>query len=202
MTITLPLSRRSRRVDGRLAEAVTKALGTLRELGWIETGRRSISVATARPCEGSRDEAPASLHARRGARRPCGGSSQARRAARRPRAADRPGGAPGAARGLADQRRRPPGKQVGEAFVELQNGIADVRPPRDRAARPRQRPDRLPVDPRRARRSTCAGSTGSRTSASGTSSTPASAAGAALVYSRPWRPARSDGGARARWRRS
>ena len=45
MTITLPISQEELAGwTGASREAVTKALRTLRDLGWIETGRRSISV--------------------------------------------------------------------------------------------------------------------------------------------------------------
>jgi CRP-like cAMP-binding protein len=45
VTITLPLSQEELAGwTGASREAVTKALRTLRDLGWIETGRRSISV--------------------------------------------------------------------------------------------------------------------------------------------------------------
>jgi CRP-like cAMP-binding protein len=45
VTITLPLSQEELAGwTGSSREAVTKALRTLRDLGWIETGRRSISV--------------------------------------------------------------------------------------------------------------------------------------------------------------
>ena len=58
VTITLPLSQEELAGwTGSSREAVTKALRTLRELGWIETGRREISVRDrealrrfARPC--------------------------------------------------------------------------------------------------------------------------------------------------------
>ncbi|HET6551734.1 MAG TPA: Crp/Fnr family transcriptional regulator [Solirubrobacter sp.] len=45
VTITLPISQEELAGwTGASREAVTKALRTLRDLGWIETGRRSISV--------------------------------------------------------------------------------------------------------------------------------------------------------------
>jgi len=45
VTITLPLSQEELAGwTGSSREAVTKALRTLRELGWIETGRRTISI--------------------------------------------------------------------------------------------------------------------------------------------------------------
>jgi CRP-like cAMP-binding protein len=45
VTITLPLSQEELAGwTGASREAVTKSLRTLRDLGWIETGRRSISV--------------------------------------------------------------------------------------------------------------------------------------------------------------
>jgi CRP/FNR family transcriptional regulator, cyclic AMP receptor protein len=45
VTITLPLSQEELAGwTGASRESVTKALRTLRELGWIETGRRSIAV--------------------------------------------------------------------------------------------------------------------------------------------------------------
>jgi CRP/FNR family transcriptional regulator, cyclic AMP receptor protein len=45
VTITLPLSQEELAGwTGSSREAVTKALRTLRELGWIETGRREISI--------------------------------------------------------------------------------------------------------------------------------------------------------------
>jgi CRP/FNR family cyclic AMP-dependent transcriptional regulator len=45
VTITLPISQEELAGwTGSSREAVTKALRTLRDLGWIETGRRSISV--------------------------------------------------------------------------------------------------------------------------------------------------------------
>ena len=46
VTITLPISQEELAGwTGASREAVTKALRTLRDLGWIETGRRSISVS-------------------------------------------------------------------------------------------------------------------------------------------------------------
>ena len=35
---------RTRRLDGASREAVAKSLHVLRELGWVETGRREITV--------------------------------------------------------------------------------------------------------------------------------------------------------------
>ena len=71
MTITLPLSQEELAGwTGSSREAVTKALRTLRELGWIETGRREISVTRPRgsaKVRAMRHSAP--LHARGGADR-------------------------------------------------------------------------------------------------------------------------------------
>jgi CRP/FNR family transcriptional regulator, cyclic AMP receptor protein len=48
VTITLPISQEELAGwTGASREAVTKSLRTLRDLGWIETGRRSISVRDA-----------------------------------------------------------------------------------------------------------------------------------------------------------
>ena len=57
VTITLPISQEELAGwTGASREAVTKALRTLRDLGWIETGRARSRSATARRCAGSRAE--------------------------------------------------------------------------------------------------------------------------------------------------